>query len=169
MSQPLAPRPTQGESPLEPTYSQRPRKISTACGACKQRKTKCTGGNPCEACATRGSLCVYDASSDQRRKIANHRTVRELADNQIDLEKHQQLLGGMIAIIRAGGHTITEDLIRVIRSSVDLSQLAAHIRNECRANISIQRAFDRIEFLIDRGGELPSPSQMHVFLGDSDI
>ena len=62
----------------------RSRKISTACGACKQRKTKCSGGQPCEACAVshpclyptfhgilhpqaRSSPCDYDASSDQRR------------------------------------------------------------------------------------------------------
>lgn len=40
MSQPLAPRPLQGDSPPESASSHRPRKISTACSACKQRKTK---------------------------------------------------------------------------------------------------------------------------------
>ncbi|KIW73494.1 hypothetical protein PV04_01607 [Phialophora macrospora] len=166
MSHPLAPRPTQAEGPYEPSSSQRPRKISTACGACKQRKTKCTGGNPCEACLTRRSLCVYDATSDQRRKIANQRNVQELADKQLDLEKHQQLLGGIIATIRAGGFSATDDLIRTIRSDVDLSQLAAHVRNECRANIAIQQAFDKIDFVINGGPELPSPSQMQMMPGN---
>ncbi|OCT53537.1 putative C6 finger domain protein [Cladophialophora carrionii] len=166
MSQPLAPRPTQADGPYELSSSQRPRKISTACGACKQRKTKCTGGNPCEACATRRSLCVYDATSDQRRKIANQRNVQELADKQLDLEKHQQLLGGIIATIRAGGFSATEDLVRVIRSDVDLSQLAAHVRNECRANMAIQQAFEKIDFVIDGGPELPSPTQLQVMPGD---
>ncbi|OAP65279.1 hypothetical protein AYL99_01251 [Fonsecaea erecta] len=167
MSQILAPRPPQGgESPQEPPSSQRPRKISTACGACKQRKTKCSGGNPCEACATRKSLCVYDASSDQRRKIANHRTAQELADKQLALDRQQQLLGGIIATVRAGGYSATEDLIRVIRSGVELSQLAAHVRNECRANIAIQQAFDQIDFVIDGGTELPSPAQMQVLPND---
>lgn len=166
MSQPLAPRPTKADGSPEPPSSQRPRKISTACGACKQRKTKCTGGNPCEACASRRSQCAYDASSDQRRKIANQRNVQELADKQLDLEKHQQLLGGIIATIRGGGYSATEDLIRVIRSNVDLSQLAAHVRNECRANIAIQQAFDKIDFVIDGGSELPSPSQLQVLPGD---
>src|ERR1700761_6425862 len=151
--QPSAPRPALPDGPHDPSSAHRPRKISTACGACKQRKTKaiprlhscrvisnseqCTGGSPCEACAIRRSLCVYDATSDQRRKIANQKNVQDLAEKQHDLEKHQQLLGGIIATIRAGGTSATEDLIRSIRSGIDLSQLAAHVRNECRTSIAI--------------------------------
>ena len=180
MSQPLAPRPSQtaGGSPPETSSSQRPRKISTACGACKQRKTRvslpptdalpllfadgsqCTGGTPCDACSTRKSPCVYDASSDQRRKIANQRNVQDLADTQLDLDRHRQLLGGIIATIRVGDDEANIDLVRVIRSGVDLSQLAAHVRNECRANLAIQKAFDDINFLIDGPRELPSPTQL---------
>ncbi|KAI1610346.1 hypothetical protein EDD37DRAFT_24157 [Exophiala viscosa] len=161
MSQPLAPRPTQNADGTIPvSASHRPRKISTACGACKQRKTRCTGGHPCEACATRRSPCVYDATSDQRRKIANQRNVQELADTQIQLERHKQLLGGMIAIVKAGDYDANSDLNRVIRSGVDLSQLAAHVRNECRSNLAIQQSFDQIEFIIDGPLELPSPTQI---------
>ncbi|KAK5052553.1 hypothetical protein LTR84_002418 [Exophiala bonariae] len=178
MSQPLAPRPSQGGA-SSPTHqsSQKPRKISTACGACKQRKTRvalpnrpisihqadhlqCTGGNPCEACATRRSPCVYDASSDQRRKIANQRNVQDLAETQLDLERHRQLLGGIIATIRVGDDEANRDLYRVIRSGVDLSQIAAHVRNECRANIEIQQAYDEINFVIDGPRGLPSPTQL---------
>lgn len=179
MSQPLAPRP-QHESRLHASdlsSSQRPRKISTACGACKQRKTRvsraqlaskasadmpqqCTGGTPCEACTTRRSVCHYDASSDQRRKIANQRNVQDLASTQYDLEKHRHLLGGILATIRAGNPEANADLVRVIRSGVDLSQLAAHVRNECRANLMIQEAFEAIEFVIDGPKELPSPAKL---------
>jgi hypothetical protein len=179
MSQPLAPRPSNGggSSPIL-SSSQRPRKISTACGACKQRKTRvglsipyrkcdsaltlvqCTGGQPCEACSTRRSSCIYDATSDQRRKIANQRNVQELQDAQHDLQNHRQLLGGIIATIRAGDMLANQELVRVIRSNVDLSQLAAHVRNECRANLSIQRAFESIHFLIDDPKELPSAGQI---------
>jgi len=161
MSQPLAPRPSQGtdDSATVPS-SQRPRKISTACGACKQRKTRCTGGNPCDACASRRSPCVYDATSDQRRKIANQRNVQELADTHVQLERHRQLLGGIIAIVKAGDYNANNDLARVMRSDVDLSQLAAHVRNECRSNIAIQQAFDQIDFNIDGPLELPSPTQI---------
>lgn len=103
---------------------------------------------------------MYDASSDQRRKIANQRNVQDLADTQFDLDKHRQLLGGIIATIRAGDDEANTDLVRVIRSGVDLSQLAAHVRNECRATMAIQKAFDDINFLIDGPRELPSPTQL---------
>ena len=66
----------------------------------------------------------------------------------------------MIATVRAGNPEATEDLIRVIRSGVDLSQLAAHVRNECRANMAIQQSFDNINFVIDGPDELPSPKQL---------
>ena len=103
---------------------------------------------------------MYDATSDQRRKIANQRNVQDLADAYLDLEKHRQLLGGIIATIRVGDAEANEDLVRVIRSKVDLSQLAAHVRNECRANMAIQRAFDEIDFVIDGPKELASPTQL---------
>lgn len=50
--------------------------------------------------------------------------------------------------------------MRIIRSGVDLSQLAAHVRNECRANVAIQQAFDRIDFTINGHDELPSVDQV---------
>jgi hypothetical protein len=85
--------------------------------------------------------------------------VQELQDAQHDLEKHQ-LLGGIIATIRAGDQVANDEMMRIIRSNVDLSQLAAHVRNECRANLAIQQAFDSIRFVIDGPNELPSPAQI---------
>jgi len=161
MSQPLGPWPSLGGSGSPHSHAlQRPRKISTACSACKQRKTKCTGGNPCEACATKSSPCVYDATLDQRRKIANQRNTQQLAEALLDLERHRQLLGGIIATIRAGDFDANNDLIRIIRTDVDLSQLAAHVRNECRASIAIQQAYNQIVFKINGPRELPSQDQI---------
>jgi len=121
---------------------------------------QCTGGTPCDSCASRHSPCVYDASSDQRRKIANQRNVQELAGAHQDLERCKQLLGGIIATIRAGDFNANNDLVRLIRSEVDLSQLAAHVRNECRANVAIRHAYDRINFVIDDPEVLPSPNKV---------
>lgn len=179
MSRPLIPRPSSGEAEinsLQPT--QKPRKISTACGACKQRKTRvtyrycgaccvhhcanifhqCSGTSPCDACASRGSLCSYDVASDQRRKIANQRNLHDLVETQTNLERHQQLLGGIVAILRMGDIGDVDDLLAVIRSGVDLSQLAAHVRNARRANPAVDEAFAAIDFVIDGVDELPSPS-----------
>lgn len=86
--------------------------------------------------------------------------MQDLAETQLDLERHRQLLGGIIATIRVGDDEANRDLYRVIRSGVDLSQIAAHVRNECRANIEIQHAYDDINFLIDGPRGLPSPTQL---------
>ena len=43
---------------------------------------------------------------------------------------------------------------------MDLSQLAAHVRNTCRANPKIDEAFSAIYFVIDGGEDLPSPKQL---------
>jgi hypothetical protein len=112
---------------------------------------------------------VYDELSDQRRKLANQRNVQELAEKQLDLEKHQQLLGGIIATIRAGTITAQEDLLRVIRSNVDMSQLAAHVRNECRANVAIQQAYEAIDFTINGVLSLPSPADLQVLPGSQSL
>ena len=44
--------------------------VSTACIACRRRKSKCDGNTPsCAACASvYGTECVYDPNSDHRRK-----------------------------------------------------------------------------------------------------
>jgi hypothetical protein len=89
--------------------------------------------------------------------------VQELVDTHVQLERHKQLLGGILAIVKVGDYNANDDLARVIRSDVGLSQLAAHVRNECRSNVAIQQAFDRINFNLDGPLELPSPTQI---LGD---
>jgi hypothetical protein len=86
--------------------------------------------------------------------------VQELRDAQHDLQTYRQLLGGIIATIRAGDMLANQELTRVSRSNVDLSQLAAHVRNECRANLSTQRAFESIQFVTDGPKELPPAGQI---------
>ncbi|EEY15148.1 nitrogen assimilation transcription factor nirA [Verticillium alfalfae VaMs.102] len=50
--------------------AQKRRCVSTACIACRRRKSKCDGALPsCAACASvYGTECVYDPNSDHRRK-----------------------------------------------------------------------------------------------------
>lgn len=121
---------------------------------------QCSGGTPCEACAARNSPCIYDVTSDQRRKIANQRNVQDLAEAQLDLERCRQVLGGIIATIRAGDNRSNEEVVTLIRSGVGLSQLAAHLRNECRSNPEIQEAYEAIDFNMDGQENLPSPTQI---------
>ena len=103
---------------------------------------------------------MYDVSSDQRRKLVKQRNLQDLSEAQINLERHKQLLGGIIATIRAGSHETAVDLLATIRTGVDLSQLAAHTRNTRRANPAIETTFLSIVFVIDGPEELPSLAQL---------
>lgn len=47
-----------------------------------------------------------------------------------------------------------------IRSTVDLSQIAAHVRNTRRADPAIEEAFNQIQYVLDSSEELPSPSML---------
>lgn len=105
-------------------------------------------------------MCVYDASSDQRRKIAIHRSAHDLQQALDDLSRTRLLLGGIIATIRVGSTQAIEDLIQAIRSGIDLSQLAAHVRNELRSNHVAHQAFDQLDFTLDGPPGLPSPTQL---------
>ena len=87
--------------------------------------------------------------------------MHELLEAQANVESYQHLLGGMLATFRAGDPAENEDLLAVIRSGVDLSQLAAHVRNARRANAAIHQAYAAIHFAIDGGPEeLPSQNQL---------
>ncbi len=121
---------------------------------------QCSGGQPCEACAARNSLCDYDASSDQRRKIANQRNVQDLAQAQHDLDHYRHLVGGVIAIFKAGSSQSANDFAHLVRNGADMSSLAAFVRNEVRSTEVLQRAFESIDFHIDGPSDLPSPTQL---------
>lgn len=66
----------------------------------------------------------------------------------------------MIAIVRAGGARSTNDLVDIVRSGIDLSSLAAYVRNEVRASMAVEQAFHTIDFNMDSRLDLPSPSQL---------
>ena len=51
---------------------------------------------------------MYDVTSDQRRKIAYQKNTQDLFETSNDLERHRQLLGEIIAILRAGSTETAE-------------------------------------------------------------
>ncbi|CDM38396.1 Zn(2)-C6 fungal-type DNA-binding domain [Penicillium roqueforti FM164] len=42
--------------------------VSLACTNCRQKRTKCSGALPCANCKAKLCQCIYDPSSDRRRK-----------------------------------------------------------------------------------------------------
>lgn len=84
----------------------------------------------------------------------------ELDEARRHFANYRQLLGGIIATFRAGGEDTSRDLVAIISSGVDLSQLAAHVRNNIRAHPAIDQCFQRMNFTIDDDEDLPSPEQI---------
>jgi hypothetical protein len=86
--------------------------------------------------------------------------VHELNETHLELRRTQQLLGGMIAIIRVGGDEATNDLLERVRTGVDISSLSSFVRNEVLANRSVEQSLQDINFNMNAAPDLPSPSQL---------
>ena len=99
--------------------------ISTACIACRKRKSKCDGALPsCAACASvYGTECIYDPNSDHRRKGV----YREKVDSMKARNSTLQIL--IEAILNAAEDDVPGIVAR-IRTCDSLDAVAEHIINQ---------------------------------------
>ena len=145
---PLAPQNPdhQAQSMPVPT-TRRARKASSACLACKHRKSKvplppyenmtwflisvhkhqCCQGMPCKVCQMHQSPCVYDEAADQRRKIAKERMFEEY-------QRQRLFLMGILAIVRAEDSNQTDCLLRLIRGQLPLQQVSNYVEGMINAS-----------------------------------
>ncbi|KAI1477627.1 fungal-specific transcription factor domain-containing protein [Daldinia eschscholtzii] len=102
--------------------SQKRRCVSTACIACRRRKSKCDGALPsCAACASvYGTECVYDPNSDHRRKGV----YREKIDSMKARNSTLQIL--IEAILNADEEDVPE-VVKRIRTCDSLDAVAESI------------------------------------------
>ncbi|KAI1101081.1 fungal-specific transcription factor domain-containing protein [Jackrogersella minutella] len=101
---------------------QKRRCVSTACIACRRRKSKCDGALPsCAACASvYGTECVYDPNSDHRRKGV----YREKIDSMKARNSTLQIL--IEAILNAEEDDVP-DIVKRIRTCDSLDSVAESI------------------------------------------
>ncbi|KAI1877189.1 uncharacterized protein JN550_001261 [Neoarthrinium moseri] len=123
VASPDAPPPTKKKSRRggDPSTQKR-RCVSTACIACRKRKSKCDGALPsCAACASvYGTECVYDPNSDHRRKGV----YREKIDSTKARNSTLQIL--IEAILNAAEEDVPE-IVRKIRTCDSLDLVAESI------------------------------------------
>ncbi|EXF86486.1 fungal specific transcription factor [Colletotrichum fioriniae PJ7] len=102
--------------------SQKRRCVSTACIACRRRKSKCDGAVPsCAACASvYGTECVYDPNSDHRRKGV----YKEKVDSMKARNSTLQIL--IEAILNANEDEVP-DIVKRIRTCDSLDTVAEQI------------------------------------------
>ncbi|KAK4194773.1 putative nitrogen assimilation transcription factor nit-4 [Triangularia verruculosa] len=102
--------------------NQKRRCVSTACIACRKRKSKCDGALPsCAACASvYGTECVYDPNSDHRRKGV----YREKTDSMKARNSTLQIL--IEAILNAAEEDVPA-IVKKIRTCDSLDNVAESI------------------------------------------
>ncbi|KAL4922879.1 hypothetical protein BDW62DRAFT_171931 [Aspergillus aurantiobrunneus] len=126
----IAPKGTEFE--IEPPTTSRShednrtKRASTACGECKQRRTKCTvddAGTSCTECALHNRECIIDELADKRRKVAARETAENLRKTQGELAIAQGELNYYRSYVRY--------LLNAIRfcELADVDELVAVIRN----------------------------------------
>ncbi|QIW98958.1 hypothetical protein AMS68_004476 [Peltaster fructicola] len=96
--------------------------VSTACIACRKRKSKCDGNTPaCAACSqVYNTECIYDPNSDHRRKGV----YKNDADN---VKAKDSTLHILIQAILNSSEDDVPDLIRDIRTCESLDDIAERI------------------------------------------
>ncbi|KAI2635548.1 fungal-specific transcription factor domain-containing protein [Xylaria nigripes] len=104
---------------------QKRRCVSTACVACRRRKSRCDGAIPsCAACAgVYGTECVYDPNSDHRRKGVYREKLDSMKVSNLTL----QIL--IEAILNAQEEDVY-DIVKQIRTCDDLDAAAQSISNQ---------------------------------------
>ncbi|KAJ2907356.1 nitrogen assimilation transcription factor nira [Zalerion maritima] len=112
----------------DPTTQKR-RCVSTACIACRKRKSKCDGAVPsCAACASvYGTECIYDPNSDHRRKGV----YREKIDSMKARSSTLQIL--IEAILNASEDNLP-NVVRKIRTCDSLDAVAESILKQEYSN-----------------------------------
>ncbi|KAL1883777.1 hypothetical protein VTK73DRAFT_8313 [Phialemonium thermophilum] len=131
--------------------AQKRRCVSTACIACRKRKSKCDGALPsCAACASvYGTECVYDPNSDHRRKGV----YRERADG---MKVQTSTLQILIDAIRTFPEEVVPEIVRKIRSSENLDAVAEAV---LRQDFSTDEADEAPEGPVDEGEPLETPPE----------
>ncbi|KAH6676612.1 fungal-specific transcription factor domain-containing protein [Halenospora varia] len=96
--------------------------VSTACIACRRRKSKCDGNTPsCAACSSvYGTECIYDPNSDHRRKGVYKEKIDSLKTRNSTLQTLVQ------AILNAAEDDVP-NLIKQIRTCESLDDVADSI------------------------------------------
>lgn len=115
--------------------SSKRRCVSTACIACRRRKSKCDGNLPsCAACSSvYHTACVYDPNSDHRRKGVYRKDIDTLRTRNTTL---QTLIGAIVNYEEDDAF----ELVRQIRASADLEDVAETVVARDKGHLSTAEA-----------------------------
>lgn len=109
-----------------PTTARGSSKTSVACQACKNRKSKCSGGpGTCHACQRLQTKCVVDPSSDMRRRDAKYNS-----------KAYKALFDAFVESTRNGDVQLSTALSMAMQAIEPTGQLATIGKSYAQAPIS---------------------------------
>jgi hypothetical protein len=97
------------------------RNVSSACSACKAKRKKCDGNQPCSTCMRLGAHCHYDAAHDGRR---------DLKRKLVAFEKDSQCLHQLLDLIKGDNDHRAAHLITLIRKTSSVEEIEALIEEQ---------------------------------------
>ena len=123
------------------------RRLSAACKECQRRRTKvkdpglycilrcllvgfqrqCSSENPCLECTKRGSICVFDMSSDKRRK--SHASKIEA-----ELRHYQRFLNDFLRAIQDSSDDDVRNIINTVRAGSSTSEIQSEVNSVLMRN-----------------------------------
>ncbi|KAL3487799.1 hypothetical protein BJX62DRAFT_186872 [Aspergillus germanicus] len=95
----LAPKP-----PIPSKTAVKRTKISRACSACQERRSKCSGGVPCTKCYESDTECLVDPGTDNRRRALLLQKINQLQctiTNIIETLRDEEKAEWLISVVRS--------------------------------------------------------------------
>ncbi|KAL3488313.1 hypothetical protein BJX62DRAFT_180175 [Aspergillus germanicus] len=124
---PLPPATSFSASPASNPIVKR-KKSSRACSACQQKRTRCSGGIPCQRCKESDTVCLVDPETDNRRRTLLMRKIDTLQDTIINI----------IETLR--DEEKADWLIGTVRSNASLKQVQQILARDLSKNSPLDRS-----------------------------
>lgn len=94
---------------------------------------QCSSGNPCLECTRRESACIFDESSDKRRKSY-------LTKMEKELNYYQKFLDDFFEALRISKDDDVDHIINIVRSGASTSEIQLEVNGVLRENNSSRPA-----------------------------
>ncbi|GIJ92148.1 hypothetical protein Asppvi_011124 [Aspergillus pseudoviridinutans] len=103
-------------SPERPQGRKRKR-VSVACRACRVRKSRCNGDQPCSSCEDMETQCQYEQPSTRRVTVPDNGTSDPLEANAV-LERRLQIIEQKLHVLDSANNDISPEVRPAIPSAV---------------------------------------------------
>ncbi|KAL6400864.1 hypothetical protein AUP68_16582 [Ilyonectria robusta] len=134
-----------------------PARVWQACVACRRKKVKCDGNNPCHNCSSREATCEYPGSNDNASTSRNYGMMLEARCQQLDIFCHR--LEGLVAQLVGVIESLPKDKIPSPHGTAD-----EELQQAAQALQSLPGPRDVAPTVLDAHLEVDTPSEVECIL-----